>query len=226
MSYATDYSFFFHPSLTSGERVQVDDITPYVNGVNWDGLTPENADIILKELSEKEEEVFNEFRNAGKRLAAAIAESKAVNLYKKYIRIKERIEEESTHNKFVDDQQEATSPIIESKHRSNQVFTFSYWIRHFDYSEKEPYTVSWFFAVYDPVNENSYRMRMTTLKSQHDKDFSTLEDAKKYIAGRIKAYDKYFQEEIPEFPKEYEGNFRIADKLLPGFRISEALSFD
>ena len=39
-------------------------------------------------------------------------------------------------------------------------------------------------------------------------------------------YDKYFQEEIPEFPKEYESNFRIADKLLPGFRVSETLSFD
>lgn len=226
MSYVTDYSFFFHPTLRSGERVQVDDITPYVNGVNWDGLTPENADIILKELNEKEEEAFNEFRNAGKKLAAAIAESKSVTLYKNYVRIKERLEKESTHNEFVDDQQETTSPIIESKHRSNQVFTFSYWIRHFDYSEKEPYTVNWFFAVYNPVDENSYRMRMTTLKSQHDKDFKTLEDAKKYIAGRIKAYDKYFQEEIPEFPKGYEDNFRIADKLLPGFRISETLSFD
>ena len=226
MSYATDYSFFFHPTLRNGECTKIDDIAPYINGVNWDGLTPDNADIILKELNEKEEGVFNEFRNAGKRLAAAIAESKSVNLYKKYIRIKKRIEEESTHNEFVDDQQEATSPIIESKHRSNQVFTFSYWIRHFDYSEKEPYTVSWFFAVYDPVNENSYRMRVTTLKSQHDKDFKSLEDAKKYIAGRIKAYDKYFQEEIPEIPKKCEGNFRVADKLLPGFRVSKTLSFD
>ena len=53
--------------------------------------------------------------------------------------------------------------------------------------------------------------------------FKTIEDAKKYITGRIKTYDKYFQE---EFPKEYEGNFRIADKLLPGFRVSETLSFD
>ena len=66
MSYITDYSFFFHPTLRNSECTKIDDIAPSVNGVNWDGLTPDNADIILKELNGKEEEAFNEFRNAEK----------------------------------------------------------------------------------------------------------------------------------------------------------------
>lgn len=41
----------------------------------------------------------------------------------------------------------------------------------------------------------------------------------KYLAGRIKAYDRLFTETMPPIPKEYAEPFKVNGLLLPGYAI-------
>ena len=41
----------------------------------------------------------------------------------------------------------------------------------------------------------------------------------KYLAGRIKAYDRLFTETMPPVPKEYAEPFKVNGLLLPGYAI-------
>ena len=51
-----------------------------------------------------------------------------------------------------------------------------------------------------------------------NKTFKTEADLHKYLNGRIKAYDKYFQEVSPPVPDQYLGRFMYAGQMLPGYR--------
>ena len=57
------------------------------------------------------------------------------------------------------------------------------------------------------------------LSGQERKKYKDEGSAQKYIAGRKKAYAKYFQEIYPPIPKEYAEHFMVNGKLLPGYRI-------
>lgn len=51
-----------------------------------------------------------------------------------------------------------------------------------------------------------------------NKTFKTEADLHKYLNGRIKAYDKYFQEVSPPVPESLLDHFTYAGQLLPGYR--------
>ena len=52
-----------------------------------------------------------------------------------------------------------------------------------------------------------------------EKRFKTEEAMKKYLDGRIKAYDKYFTELSPPVPELFLDHFTYAGQLLPGYRV-------
>lgn len=54
-----------------------------------------------------------------------------------------------------------------------------------------------------------------------EKTFKNTEELDKYLAGRIKAYDKLFTELQPPVPKAYERCFMVNGVLLPGYTIEE-----
>lgn len=80
-------------------------------------------------------------------------------------------------------------------------------------SKKLSWYVSWNLVL------NLRNNPLIEIAGQQKKKFDTEESAKKYIAGRKKAYAKYFQEIYPPIPAEYANYFKVCGKLLPGYRV-------
>lgn len=112
--------------------------------------------------------------------------------------------------------------------RSNAVYSMWYWIHEDAHWNSETRTkektgkckLSWDFCVWNPVKEMSYYVQTTTITEQ-ERSFKSREAMEKYLAGRIKAYDKYFTEVFPPVPAEYVKNFMYGGVLLPGYRQEE-----
>lgn len=99
--------------------------------------------------------------------------------------------------------------------------TYKLWLRFSPKSyHKKPVMVIWSFCTNKPVFEsNGYQHN--EIAGGGDHLFDTVEAAQKYIAGRKKAYAKYFTEIQPPVLPEYARHFGMFGKLFDGYRIGE-----
>lgn len=106
--------------------------------------------------------------------------------------------------------------------RSNMVFKMQYHVyrgyRWDQTQQKEIPTDSWRLS-WD-VWTQSLVGKPLKIGAQ-DKKFRSESEMKSYLAGRIKAYDKYFKEISPPIPEEYLSGFVYAGQLLLGYRQEE-----
>lgn len=105
--------------------------------------------------------------------------------------------------------------------RSNAVYQMRYHVyentRYDRQAQKSvPYSWSLTWSVYTngPIHEQNVK-----IAGQERKTFSDKAAMEKYLAGRIKAYDRLFTELAPPVPKEYAEPFKVNGLLLPGYAI-------
>ncbi len=105
--------------------------------------------------------------------------------------------------------------------RSNAVYQMSYHIyentRYDRQAQKSiPYSwsLTWNVRTNGPKHEQNVK-----IAGQERKTFSDRAAMEKYLAGRIKAYDRLFSEPAPPVPKEYAEPFKVNGLLLPGYAI-------
>ncbi len=105
--------------------------------------------------------------------------------------------------------------------RSNAVYQMSYHIyentRYDRQAQKSvPYSwsLTWNVRTNGPKHEQNVK-----IAGQERKTFSDRAAMEKYLAGRIKAYDRLFAEPAPPVPKEYAEPFKVNGLLLPGYAI-------
>ena len=105
--------------------------------------------------------------------------------------------------------------------RSNAVYQMRYHVyentRYDRQAQKSvPYSwsLTWSVRTNGPNHEQNVK-----IAGQERKTFSDKAAMEKYIAGRIKAYDRLFTEPAPPVPKEYAEPFKVNGLLLPGYAI-------
>ena len=105
--------------------------------------------------------------------------------------------------------------------RSNAVYQMRYHVyentRYDRQTQKSvPYSWSLTWSIYTngPIHEQNVK-----IAGQERKTFSDKAAMEKYLAGRIKAYDRLFTELAPPVPKEYAEPFKVNGLLLPGYAI-------
>lgn len=79
-----------------------------------------------------------------------------------------------------------------------------------------PYSWSLTWSVYTNGPNHGQNVKIA---GQERKTFSDKAAMEKYLAGRIKAYDRLFTETMPPVPKEYAEPFKVNGLLLPGYAI-------
>ena len=91
--------------------------------------------------------------------------------------------------------------------------------KKYDHSLKESVPVAWYVTwrvgLHSPKNGGYGR----ELASQVRKRYTDKAAAQKYIEGRKKAYEKYFQEISPPIPQIYAEDFKVNGVLLPGYMV-------
>ena len=105
--------------------------------------------------------------------------------------------------------------------RSNAVYQMRYHVyentRYDRQAQKSvPYSWSLTWSVY---TNGPNRGQNVKIAGQERKTFSDKAAMEKYLAGRIKAYDRLFTETMPLIPKEYAEPFKVNGLLLPGYSI-------
>ena len=105
--------------------------------------------------------------------------------------------------------------------RSNAVYQMRYHVyentRYDRQAQKSvPYSwsLTWSVRTNGPNHEQNVK-----IAGQERKTFSDKAAMEKYLAGRIKAYDRLFTETMPPVPKEYAEPFKVNGLLLPGYAI-------
>ena len=105
--------------------------------------------------------------------------------------------------------------------RSNAVYQMRYHVyentRYDRQAQKSvPYSwsLTWSVRTNGPNHEQNVK-----IAGQERKTFSDKAAMEKYLAGRIKAYDRLFTEPAPPVPKEYAEPFKVNGLLLPGYVI-------
>ena len=105
--------------------------------------------------------------------------------------------------------------------RSNAVYQMRYHVyentRYDRQAQKSvPYSwsLTWSVRTNGPIHEQNVK-----IAGQERKTFSDKAAMEKYLAGRIKAYDRLFTETMPPVPKEYAEPFKVNGLLLPGYAI-------
>lgn len=105
--------------------------------------------------------------------------------------------------------------------RSNAVYEMVYHIyenTRYDREQQKsvPYSWSLTWSVRTNGPDNGRNVRIA---GQERKTFSDKAAMEKYLAGRIKAYDRLFTEISPVIPKEYAAQFKVNGQLLPGYTV-------
>lgn len=104
--------------------------------------------------------------------------------------------------------------------RSNTVYAMSYYIEMYtQYDRKAREDVTDYYITWSVFLNTQKRNAKKTIAGQQSKRFDNRERLDKYLAGRIKAYDKLFTEVNPPIPPEYAKYFEVNGVLLPGYTI-------
>ena len=108
--------------------------------------------------------------------------------------------------------------------RSNTVYSMRYHIEAYtrydrDTGENIPeyYRISWSVFLNTPKGRST-----TVIAGQSNKRFTDRDKMDKYLAGRIKAYDRLFTDINPFIPAKYANYFKVNGLLLPGYTIQTA----
>lgn len=88
--------------------------------------------------------------------------------------------------------------------------------RLMDEYKVDAWYVTYWLTYNSPLNSNA-----ECIAKVDDKRFTDYEAMLKYIAGRKKAYAKYFTEISPAIPKNKANLFSVCGTLLPGYSVKE-----
>ena len=105
--------------------------------------------------------------------------------------------------------------------RSNAVYQMRYHVyenTRYDRQAQKSVPYSWSLTWSVRTNGPNHE-RNVKIAGQERKTFSDKAAMEKYLAGRIKAYDRLFTEIMPPVPKEYAEPFKVNGLLLPGYAI-------
>ena len=105
--------------------------------------------------------------------------------------------------------------------RSNAVYQMRYHVyenTRYDRQAQKSVPYSWSLTWSVRTNGPNHE-RNVKIAGQERKTFSDKAAMEKYLAGRIKAYDRLFIETVPPVPKEYAEPFKVNGLLLPGYVI-------
>ena len=129
-----------------------------------------------------------------------------------------RIEKEkASYNRFVKTEQSGDGEFTEQIENA----AYKLWLRLYPKSyHKKPVNVVWSFCTNNPPIQ-TVNYRCNEIAGGGDHLFNTVEEAQKYIAGRKKAYAKYFTEIQPPVLPGYARYFGLFGRLFDGYRVGE-----
>lgn len=176
-------------------------------------LTKEELNRLRDESLAAEESIFQKLRKAAKEWEAQAGQTILYNQALEYLYTSAS---EHTSNAWIE---------LENGYhrRSNMVYCMRYNIyMHTKYDRETGESVPDYYHVTWDVILNVPKGKSTKLiAGQTNKRFDDREKLDKYLAGRIKAYDKLFTEVNPPIPPEYADYFKVNGVLLPGYTIQE-----
>ena len=205
----------YRDEMLSGTKLEVER-SVYVNSCDISSLVTLGAEELNRRKEEsvcKEKVLFEKVRQAGNAWADQALETCMFESALNYLKEAEKPIEHTSNvwqvtNHWIDEQHETISNAV-----------YCMWIRLEKISgyhhKKNCWYVNWGFD----LNLNKRQVSFDNLAGQYRKKFDTEESAKKYIAGRKKAYAKYFQEIYPPIPAKYAEYFKVCGKLLPGYSV-------
>lgn len=182
--------------ITIEHIVSVEDVSPID-----ENLSLQECRELLNKAREAEENAYEDVRVAAKNWESAALQ---VVCYEKIIKWLKTTPPKHTANKWVKDEND----VYEC---SNMVYTMTYQI-----SEYKTFNVRW--SIY--TTRINYENPIYKIAAQERK-FKTLEEAEKYIQGRIRAYSHLFAEISPLVPEEYTNAFKVSGLLIKGYRRQE-----
>ena len=194
-------------SVVDGYADNALDITPFIS------LGVDNLTNMRDKSIESETAIFEKIRASVREWERQAAVTKSYNRALEYLNTHKT---EHTSNQWVH------QDYIDQDTISNMVYfmNVSVWEdTKYDYSIKESVPVAWYVTwrvgLHSPKNGGYGR----EIASQVRKRYTDKEAAQKYIEGRKKAYEKYFQEISPPIPQMYAEYFKVNGVLLPGYTI-------
>lgn len=161
---------------------------------------------------EAEQEIFNKIRNSVKEWERQAAVTKTYSRALEYLNTPKV---SHTSNQWVHDDYNNHETI------SNMVYemSFSVWEEtKYDKQKGESVPVAW-YVTWEIDMRSPRHGYCVEIAGQRRKRYVDKGEAEKYIAGRKKAYEKYFKEISPPIPQEYGHYFKVNDVLLPGYTI-------
>ena len=192
-------------------RAYLDDGDPFLTA--YPDYPQSELEVRLKIAMGSEKEFFNKLVEMSKAWDDLAGEVLRLRSAIEILKVKPK---EHTGNKW-----NLTSGYSQLWHRSNAVFNMSVRYREnttYNRTTKETevtsYTVDWYVYAVSPVHGKSHK-----LAGQQHKTFTDKAALRKYIEGRVKAYDKYFKEENPPVPAEAAWAFKLHGILLPGYHL-------
>ena len=194
----------------------------YPQQLNVDATTA--LDMEEKEILEtidRQKELLDALYKDLRERADALEKEMAVYLmWAQILRMKRLRAVLSTHNQWQPDN--PTYP-NDGMVRSNAVYKMYYRTTVSGHWEKgtrdlvpDAWHVTWWVILQNPTGSKS---RTVEIAGQDRKLFKSEAEAQKYLEGRIKAYDKLFQEEFPPVPPEHVEQFSYMGKMLPGYHL-------
>lgn len=205
----------YRDEMLSGTKLTIER-SVYVNSCDISSLVTLGAEELNRRKEEsvcKEKVLFEKVRQAGNTWADQALETRMFESALNYLKEDEK-PIEHTSNVW-----QVTNPWGDTQDETISNAVYRMWIRLEKISgyhhKKNCWYVSWDFD----LNLNKRSTVGVVLAGQDRKKFDTEESAKKYIAGRKKAYAKYFQEIYPPIPAKYAEYFKVCGKLLLGYSV-------
>lgn len=176
-------------------------------------LTKEELNRLRDESLAAEDSIFQKLRKAAKEWEAQAGQTILYNQALEYLCTSPPKHTSNAWEEFD----------YELHKRSNAVYCMQYRISVYTKYDRETdefvpdyYRITWSVFLNTPEGKST-----TSIAGQSDKRFDDREKLDKYLAGRIKAYDKLFTEINPPIPFAYAGYFKVNGVLLPGYIIQE-----
>lgn len=189
-------------------------LRPEADISDWINMSRDEVELLLAENEQKEKEIQQ-------KIEAVLDEQDYFwarrLLLQKAIEYKNVLPVNHTGNQWRKDRHDDIETI------SNMVYRM--WIRVSTTGTYAPETgmfkvdtwyVTWRLSYNSPIREN-----VQCIAKIDDKRFTDFEAMLKYIAGRKKAYAKFFTDISPAIPKDKARLFSVCGALLPGYTIEE-----
>ena len=214
MEIKTGYSSYDHDSLDPADSMKIERKLYFEQDkADISGLTALSMEQ-LREMREKsaaaEQAIYEDLKQRAAAWEAQAGQTLAIDKAIEYVRTP-TVQHTSNQWEAADNDRHIIS---------NSVYQMRYHsYEHTRYDREKEQSVPYAWTLSWSVYTNSPHGYGKAKTAGQEKKFADKAAMKKYLNGRIKAYQHLFTEISPPIPKEYADHFKVNGQLLPGYTI-------